>query len=61
MSILSDNDPYTSDTQSNKKQWEENLSAKVVIVPSAKHFNDSEGLIEIINEILPFSFKLYFL
>ena len=61
VSILSDNDPYTSDTQSNKKQWEENLSAKVVIVPGAKHFNDSEGLIEIINEILPFSFKLYFL
>lgn len=60
VSILSDNDPYTSDTQSNKKQWEENLSAKVVIVPGAKHFN-SEGLIEIINEILPFSFKLYFL
>jgi predicted alpha/beta hydrolase family esterase len=61
VSILSDNDPYTSDTQSNKKLWEKNLSAKVVIVPGAKHFNDSEGLIEIINEILPFSFKLYFL
>ncbi len=61
VSILSDNDPYTSDTQTNKKLWQENLSAKVVMVHDAKHFNNSEGFTDITNEILPFTFKLHFL
>jgi len=53
ISILSDNDPYTTDTQANKELWEINLNAKVVIIPNAKHFNN-EGFEDIINELTHF-------
>ena len=59
--LLSDNDPFTSNTMENKNLWEKNLNAKVVIVPNAKHFNENEGFVEIINEISAFTLKLYFL
>ena len=50
VTILSDNDPYTSDTQLNKKLWEEKLNAKVIVVPDAAHFN-TDGFDKIIHEI----------
>ena len=56
VTLISDNDPFTSDTQSNKSLWEENLNAKVHIIPNAKHFNN-EGYAEIMNEIKQFITK----
>lgn len=53
ITLISDNDPYTSDTFFNKKLWEEKLNAKVLIVPGAKHFNN-EGADYIISELLLF-------
>lgn len=53
--ILSNNDPFTSDWQANKEEWEANLNAKVLIVHGAKHFNDTEGFTEIRNELLSFT------
>lgn len=47
ISILSDNDPFTSDFISNKNDWENLLNAKVILVPKAKHFNEFEGYEEI--------------
>lgn len=49
---LSDNDPFTSECQANKKEWEANLNAKVLIVTCAKHFNDTEGFPKIITELI---------
>lgn len=51
--LISDNDPYTSDTQKNKKLWEDRLNAKVFIIPDAKHFN-IEGADRIISELSVF-------
>lgn len=48
--LLSDNDPFTSDTFSNQKEWEEKLNAKVTVIPNAKHFN-TDGYVEVIAEI----------
>jgi hypothetical protein len=59
--LLSDNDPFTSNTMENKNLWEKNLNAKVMIVPNVRHFNENEGFVEIINEISAFTLKLYFL
>ena len=53
IALISDNDPYTTDTQTNKNIWEEQIDAKVVIVPEAKHFN-YDGYEEIIEELLLF-------
>ncbi len=53
--LLSNNDPFTSDWQANKTEWETNLNAKVLIVPGAKHFNGTEGFSEIRNELLSFA------
>lgn len=50
VTILSDNDPYTSDTLLNKKLWEEKVHAKVIEVPGAAHFNTA-GFDRIIQEI----------
>jgi len=50
VTILSNNDPYTSDTPLNKKLWEEKLNAKVIIVPDAAHFN-TDGFDSIIHEL----------
>jgi len=38
--LISDNDPFTSDTSTNKNLWETNLNARVRIVQNAKHFNN---------------------
>jgi uncharacterized protein len=54
--LLSDRDPYTRDTQSNKKEWEEKLDAMVNIIHKAKHFN-TEAYTEIMNEISLFTNK----
>jgi len=51
MTLLSNNDPFTSDTQGNKTLWKKNLKAEVIIIPEAKHFNN-EGYDEIINNIV---------
>lgn len=50
VTILSDNDPYTSDTQSNKNLWEEKVNSRVIVVPGAAHFN-TDGFDRIIHEI----------
>ena len=39
--ILSDNDPFTSDWQDNRRQWQEKMDASVEIVPGGQHFNGS--------------------
>lgn len=54
ITVLSDNDPFTSDWKVNKREWETNLNTKVIIVPDAKHFNGTEGFSEIRNELLLF-------
>lgn len=48
--LISDNDPFTSNTQLNKEFWEKNLNAKVLIVPNAKHFNN-DGFDVIVEEL----------
>jgi len=48
--LISDNDPFTSDTPTNKNHWEKNLNAKVLIVPNAKHFNN-DGFEAIVEEL----------
>ena len=39
--ILSDNDPFSSDWQDNRRQWQEKMDAAVEIVPGGQHFNGS--------------------
>ncbi len=41
VAILSDNDPFTSDWQDNRRQWQEEMDASVDIVPGGQHFNGS--------------------
>jgi len=53
VTLISDNDPFTSDTLTNKKLWEEKVNAKVRIVHDAKHFN-TDGLAAILDELLLF-------
>ena len=48
--LISDNDPFTLDTPTNKNHWEKNLNAKVLIVPNAKHFNN-DGFEAIVEEL----------
>lgn len=38
--LLSDNDPFTSDSVRNRQLWEERLGAEVVLAPGARHFNN---------------------
>ncbi len=52
--LLSDNDPFTSDFNSNMQAWKNLLDAKIVIVPKAKHFNQNDGFEEIKTELLNF-------
>ena len=40
--LLSDDDPFTSDYQSNAAAWRERLGAQVEIQPGARHFNRVE-------------------
>jgi len=41
--VISDNDQYTSDWQSNKKLWEERIpQCQVHVISGAKHFNESQ-------------------
>ncbi len=40
--LLSDNDPYTSDFEANKRAWIERFGAEVRVIPGAKHFNAAE-------------------
>ena len=37
--LLSDNDPFTSDSAANQRDWEERLGAHVKLAPAALHFN----------------------
>ena len=37
--ILSDNDPFTSDWQENRRQWQAQMGAAVTIVAGGQHFN----------------------
>ena len=37
--LISDNDPHTSDTEGNRRAWEERVGAQVVVVPGAAHFD----------------------
>lgn len=37
--LLSDNDPFTADWQTNAEAWRERLGAEVRVVSGAKHFN----------------------
>lgn len=39
--LLSDNDQFTAGYQENGRLWQERLGAHVVLVPGARHFNDS--------------------
>jgi uncharacterized protein len=39
--LLSDNDPFTAGHQENGRLWQERLGAQVVLVPGARHFNES--------------------
>jgi len=39
VTLISDNDPFTSDHTENQRLWEERLGARVVVVPGAQHFN----------------------
>ncbi len=48
--LISDNDPFTSDTLTNKYLWKKNLNARVRIVPNAKHFNN-DGFDAIVEEL----------
>ena len=40
--LLSDNDPFTSDWQANRKLWEQRLDADVSILPGARHIKDKQ-------------------
>lgn len=40
--VLSDNDPYTPETEANVEAWRTRLGAEVVLVPGARHFNEDE-------------------
>lgn len=40
--LLSDNDPFTSDYESNGRWWREQLEAEVEVIPGAGHFNAPE-------------------
>jgi uncharacterized protein len=42
--LLSDNDPFTADYALNTSLWKSRLSAEVLLVPDAKHFNGSEEM-----------------
>ena len=37
--LISDNDPYTTDTDANRHLWEERLGAHVTVAPGAGHFD----------------------
>ncbi|MDQ4075797.1 MAG: alpha/beta hydrolase [Chloroflexota bacterium] len=39
--LLSDNDPFTSDVNANRREWQQRLGATVHVVPGAQHFNHS--------------------
>jgi uncharacterized protein len=41
--LISDNDPFTSDWQGNRKLWHEAFAADVSIATNAKHFNGPES------------------
>jgi len=56
VTLLSENDPYTSDYQKNMKLWKDKLNAKVSVIPNVMHFNN-EGYDEIMNEIKQFISK----
>jgi uncharacterized protein len=38
--LISDNDPFTSDSARNQQLWEERLGAKVLLQPGGRHFNN---------------------
>lgn len=38
--LISDNDPYTPETEANRSAWEARLGAAVTVVPGAEHFNE---------------------
>ena len=40
--LLSDDDPYTSDTAETRRRFAEGLGAAVRITPGRRHFNDPE-------------------
>jgi hypothetical protein len=40
--LLSDNDPFTADHDTNRRLWNERLGAEVRLAPGAKHFNATE-------------------
>lgn len=40
--LLSDDDPFTSDHETNARLWRERVGAEVRLVPGAKHFNGAE-------------------
>lgn len=40
--VVSDNDPFTIDFQTNKRIWEERVFASVIVKSGLKHFNDTE-------------------
>ena len=40
--MISDNDPHTSDWRANRTAWQDKLSASVVVVPGAHHFNGGQ-------------------
>lgn len=41
VTLLSDDDPYTSDHQANQALWEARMGATVELIAGAKHFNQS--------------------
>lgn len=41
VTILSDDDPFTSDHRANQALWEARMGATVELVPGGKHFNQS--------------------
>jgi hypothetical protein len=40
--LLSTNDPFTADHETNAALWRDRLDAEVEVVPNAKHFNATE-------------------
>ena len=48
--LISDNDPFTSDTLTNKYLWGKILKARVRIVQNARHFNN-DGFDAIVEEL----------
>lgn len=52
--LLSDDDPFTADTDGNARAWRARLGAEVTVVPGAQHFNRSEepAVLEAVREML---------